>query len=317
METPSGSADDGFSPRLIQILGRLRSAGRNRGFLAVALLVFVAASILGFLNLPDLQREARWPMLVGCLVIGVPATLLFNALEYVVTVRMAGRSVTVRGALEISILASAANLLPLPGSALVRTQSIRRLGGKTSRAVLSTAAAGSAWIAVAAAIAGGALFVGRGGNLAIVFLVASLGLGIASYVAVQRQVGPAAAPALMAQLLAAEVGAVAVKAARLYVVVHALGYDIGVDQAVVLTVAAVIAVAVGFLPGGLGASEVLSALVAPAVDLSAAVGAAASAVDRLITLLGLALISPAIWFARRRTLQGTDVEDLPPADTGL
>jgi uncharacterized membrane protein YbhN (UPF0104 family) len=112
---------------------------------------------------------------------------------------------------------------------------------------------------------------------------------------------PARAATISSQLLVVEAASILVKAARLYVILHALHYQVGMDQAMALTMAAVVSTASGFFPGGLGATELLSAAVSPLVGIPAAVGLLAAAIDRLIQLTLLGLLSGALLKRRPRT----------------
>jgi uncharacterized membrane protein YbhN (UPF0104 family) len=305
------SQSEDRSLKVLAVVTRVRSAMNRRALLGIALVVFVVAFVLGLTNLPEGQLEPRWGFIALSFFIGVPATVLFNALEYVMTARIAGHNVRLSRSIEVSVLASAANLLPIPGSALVRAEAIRRIGGKTGRAVLSTATAGLAWIAVSGALAGVALAFGDDRLLGVVAIGVSVALGAAAYVAVRRQTQPHAT-SVMVRLVLVEIGSVLVKAARVWLVIRAFGHDVTVVQALVLALAAVIAIAMGFFPGGLGASELLSGLAAPVVDLSAAVGVTASAIDRLITLGGLGVLTAFLWTRRRRRVEPIpDEPDVP------
>jgi uncharacterized membrane protein YbhN (UPF0104 family) len=62
----------------------------------------------------------------------------------------------------------------------------------------------------------------------------------------------------------------------------------------------VIATTLGFFPGGLGAAEALAAAFSPLVGLSASVGFVVSAVDRLISMVGLAVIGVVAYVVVRR-----------------
>lgn len=273
-------------------------AGADRVVLAVAAVVFVAAFVFGLRAVPagDLRLTA-WPLVVLALV-AVPLASLANGLEYAVAARVGGQEVPVGEALEVSVLSSAANLLPLPGAALVRVRAMRRGGSSYRRALAVTVLVGGAWLATSLALAGGLLTArrsGEGGDLAAVaVLVGGLaGLALAA-VAVHRLAPVGRAPALAAELLAVEVLAVAVAALRYLLVLRALDLDVALEQAVALSVASVLASALGFVPGGLGLREALAGVIAGLVGLPVATGVLAAAVDRLVGLPVLAVLSAGI-----------------------
>lgn len=282
---------------------RMRGAGgpkrRTLGLVA-ALVLFAGGSVLAFLNLPDVDQSPRWELLIVVGVVGVPLTLALNAAEYQVAAAIASYRVSFLSALRVGVLATAANLLPMPGAVLVRAHAIRQLGGTYRKIALSTGVVGICFLGTTCALTSVIFFVsgkpGLGGLLAAAGLVL-LAIAFGALVA-GRTIVQALALVLSAALRAT--GAIAVKAGRIYLVLLAFGYEAGLKQALTLTLAAVIVTVLGFLPAGLGGAEALAAAVSPLVGLSSAVGFAVSAVDRLISLLGLAIVVGSILFLDRR-----------------
>lgn len=259
--------------------------------LLAALGLFIGGSILGVLSLPEVEQDPRWELLAVVALVGVPLTFALNAAEYQVTAAILGYRVPFVPALRVGVLATAANLLPIPGALLVRGHAIRRLGAPYGKIALSTGAVGLCFIGTACVIAGAVLVASGELTLGAVLLGAGLLLlALASAMLVSER-GARTGMRLLLATVARATGAIAVKAGRLYLILLALGYEAGVTQALTLTLAAVIALALGFVPGGLGVAEALGAAFSPLVGLSAAVGFVASAVDRLISILGLGLIA--------------------------
>ena len=79
--------------------------------------------------------------------------------------------------------------------------------------------------------------------------------------------------------------------ARLTLILAALGYGLSVSDAAALAAAGIVASAAGLFPGGLGLRELLSGVAAGVVGLDPAVGVVVAAVDRLVTLAVLAVVS--------------------------
>lgn len=286
---------------------RSRSPGADRALLVVAGVAFVAAFAFGLRALPAGEVDLRWWPFVVLVVLAVPATSAANALEYVVTARIDGQRARFGDAFEIAVLSSAANLLPLPGAALVRIRALRRGGSSGRRAVSVTAVVGGAWLAVSLVAAGIALVLARPPDVddTVVAVVCTGGLvGLSAALVAVRAVAPRGrAGRLGAALVAAELLAVAVGALRYLLVLHGLHLGAGVAQAVSLTVAGPLASAVGFVPGGLGIREALAGLIAGPVGLAGTVGVLATAVDRLAGLPVLAVL--AAGFALRRPAETT------------
>ena len=276
---------------------RPRSATADRALLVAAVLLFVVAFALGLRTVPPGTVDVTaWPF--ALVVLAVPATSVANALEYAVAARIGGRRVVGWEAIEVSVLSSAANLLPLPGAALVRVRAMRRAGTSYRRALSVTAVVGGAWLATSLVLAGALLAVRRdaavaGPGIAAVLVIGLLGL-VASAVAVRSLAAGGEALRLSAALLATEVLTVALAGLRYLLVLRGLGLDAGLEQAVALTVAGVLASAIGFVPGGLGLREALAGVIAGLVGLPAAVGVLAAAVDRLVALPVLAALAVAV-----------------------
>ena len=76
--------------------------------------------------------------------------------------------------------------------------------------------------------------------------------------------------------------------------VTALGVSVSPTQALALSVAGALAVAIGFFPGGLGLREALIAGLSPLIGLEFDIGVLIGSVDRLVWLTFLALASTAL-----------------------
>lgn len=284
--------------------------------MAAALVLFVGGSILGVVSLPRVEQEPRWELLAIVGLVGVPLTLALNAAEYQVTAAILGYRVPFVPALRIGVLATAANMLPIPGAVLVRARAIRKLGASYGKIALSAGIVATCFIGTVCLLAGGVLM--ASGQLGVGWPLAGAGilLLVFAFATLVAERGPRQGVPLLFAAGARATGAILVKAVRLYLVLVALGYEAGVTQALTLTLAAVVVTALGFFPGGLGAAEVLSAALSPLVGLSAAVGFVASAVDRLISMFGLAVIAGSVLLLdRRRDRVDSSLEEqaAPPA----
>lgn len=292
------------------------SARRRRVTLGIALALFLGGTIVGALSLPEVDAEPRWELLAVVGLVGIPLMLALNAAEYQLTGSILGYRIPFVPALRISVLASAANLLPIPGALLVRAYAIRGLGASLGQVAMSTGAVGTCFVGTAAGMAAATLV--AVGELALggVMAAAGLVLLVLTLLLVMRERGLRSGVVLTGILVAVEVGSIAVKAGRFYLVFQALGYSAGVTQALALTLAAVLATMLGFFPGGLGAAELLAAATSPLVGVSAAVGLVTTAVDRLLSMAVLGIVVGAAFVVaeRRRAPVASDGELSPPPD---
>jgi uncharacterized membrane protein YbhN (UPF0104 family) len=302
-----------FLTRLTRLRSSLRSPVMERLGLILALAIFAATTVVAYRGLPLHERAIHWPLLIFAAVVAVPAMIALNGVEYRLSARFLGHRVAFLQAARVGLIGTAANQLPIPGSALVRMRALNRLGSGYLRATASTAIVGLVWIGVTGLFAGGFILasgkVGLGAPLAGAGAIATVG----GFLLLRSQVAPAERLGLIARLVAVEVAFVAVSGLRYFLVLRALGVRASVAQALALTVSAVLAAAAGFFPGGLGLRELLAAGMSPIVGLPAAVGAVATAVDRAVSLVVLSIAAATFLVLIPRLSQGKRLDREPGA----
>jgi phosphomannomutase len=289
---------------LLRRLGRIRSwastPSRRRIAYLVALALFVGSTVAGWRALPADRGDVDWALVAITAVLVLPGAIV-NAEEYRISARVVGQSVAMLAALRVSVIGAAVNLLPIPGSVIVRTAALARGGSTTTQAVASTLAVGLAYIGVALVIVAG-VQMGAVPAQAGVLLVLGVGLVAAAALLIRRMAPARTTARLVLDLVVVEALSVAVKAARLLLTIQALGFDVDVAQATSLSMATVAGSAIGIFPGGLGIRELLSGLIAPAVDLPAAVGLVGTAFERVISLAALSAIAGVVLAVTRERL---------------
>ena len=262
------------------------------------LLLFVTAAWVSATRLDVDAASFRAELIVVAIVFGVPLTVLANTLEYRHSALAVGTYVPFMHAGRVAILATAANLLPLPGGALVRIAALKRSGVGTVQATGVTAAIGVVWVAVALVVAGtalsttlrgiGALLVGGGLTTILMALVWA------------RRLPDLPRPVRwMARLLAIELTSVMASALRLSLALAALGMGFRVRDGGVLAISGVISNSVGIIPAGLGLKEAITAGLAALLALPAGVGFVVSVLDRAIGLVGHGILAVPLLMERR------------------
>ncbi len=278
--------------------------------------VFVVGSFVAYSKLPARQDINLRPLVLAAAVACVPLTLVVNAWEFRLSTNLLGPRVPFAAALRVSVLASAANSLPLPGAVVVKTRALANLGHSYRRAIIATVAIGVAWVAVAALVAGTLVLRGGQATLGVLLLAAGFAGSLLSFAMLSTHLGlrPAIAAARAVALI--ESLSVGLAVTRIYLVANGVGFDVSAAQAGAMAVAAIVASAVGIFPGGLGLREVLSAGIAGATSLAASVGLLTAAVDRLMLTLTLALVTGGLLIARHGpppdTVSPTSIPDRPP-----
>lgn len=317
-ETPESDETATIVKRLLQLAQGMRSVGgrseRSRKVLmVVAFVAFLGMGALALANYPDdVAQEPNWLALVLIGLIGPSLTVLLNAGEYRIQARMVDAKVGLAEALQVTIVGTAANLLPLPGSMVVRTQALAGRAGYRA-AIRTTTVAGATWLFSTTVLAGIALLViGLPWVGAVLTVVGVVGLVACGWL-VRRSVTDW--QRLFVDLLVVETLTAVVGAARLLGILLALGLDVSVGQAVALTLSGVIASATGIFPSGLGIREAVAAGIASSVSLPAAIGFVATAADRIAGLVVLAIASAAVLLTQPK--KSSTTTDTTRADDAL
>jgi uncharacterized membrane protein YbhN (UPF0104 family) len=255
--------------------------------------VFLAMAFTSFRALPDGDRSARPLVLLASALVISPATLALNAFEYRAIAKAAGHRVSLTNAAQVSLAASLANLLPVPGAVAVRTAALKSQGSSIASAVSVNAIAGAIWVGITALAVGLALLIdadytGRGAVAA----TAGGAIIAGSTWALRRR--NRRWRRLSAELILIETGSMLAAAFRVGIAFVAIGQAISVAGVVTISSAQVIASAIGIFPGGLGLREAIAGGLAATVDVAVSASVAASAVDRVAVQVGMALCAPAL-----------------------
>ena len=116
---------------LLQFLLRLRkfdSPWARRGVLIAASAAFLAGAIISYEARPGLLADIHILPVMAVLLFCAPMTIVLNALEFRCSAQMINYSVSLPTALTTTIIGTAANMLPLPGSTMVRVGALKVAG---------------------------------------------------------------------------------------------------------------------------------------------------------------------------------------------
>lgn len=297
-----------------------RLTGRTkRVLMIVAVLAFLVGGLLSLRALDIDTARISWVPLIVAGVVGVPLTAVVNAGEYAVTARIVGRRVGLVPALRISVLSTAANMLPIPGAALVRIRALRELGRTYRSATSATVIVGLTWIGVSAALAGAWMVAIGATARGALFLGPGIALLVAAWTVLR---GTVESPARRRRLAAAAIGieliSVVTSALRIVLVLAGLGLEPSIVGGLVLAVSGSAAAAAGVFPAGLGLREIIAAALAPVAGLPAAAGFVASAVNRILGIVMHAPIAGGLAFTDPDTRAAAvdDVLQRDPEDGG-
>ena len=293
-------------PFLVRAVARLQRKKGNRMLYAVAAMLFVASTVYAFREISGISLHWGW---LGIAALLAPITLLLNGAEYEVAGRILGHRVRFAESFRIAVLSSAANLLPLPGSFLVKTEALKRKGSGYPAAGRANAALSAGWVTTSLLLAGAVLAVTGQLVIGVIFLV----LATASAVITVLLIGRPASRWLPngGRIAAVESGFVIVSSLRIYAVLHGIGVGATFPQSLVLALAGAMAALGAVFPAGLGLREVIAGALSPLVGLEIAAGVLCTAVDRLVGRT-IQLVAALVLMARPERPEATTA----PPETG-
>ncbi len=273
----------------------------------MALVLFIIISFFSFRSLD--KSEFRWWILPILAFVTTPLTVFANAAEYRVMGAISNRHIRWVESARLTILATAANLLPIPGGIMVRTQALRQEGTSYKRALAANAAAGIAWAGMGCVAVGALLTTDREERWFSVGLLIAAVVLISSVWRLLKRANPVHAVGHMTSLMAVEALTVIITTVRIWLAFALIGKSATPAQAVALTSSVIIAAAVGIFPSGLGLRELLAGAVGAVVNLPAAESVAATAADRVAAQIGLIVLAGGLLFLTRHEGKGRDMED--------
>jgi hypothetical protein len=300
-----------LSERLNRLVASLRtvfarppapSRSSQRLFVAGSVVLFVGAAITAARRLPA-PGEVRLSLLVPVRLLGVPASVLVNALEFPLSARMAATRAPLPRAAIVMLLARAASLMPMPCGTTVRVGAPKQARATHPRAILATGALGFSWTATTLTAASTPLVAAAADARGWAALLGALAAtGVALLLALPDH-GACRGLALVGKALAAGFGMVVAGVLGLSLILLALGYPISGAQAAVLTIAEVLAMALALEPGGIGVREIVAGALGATVGLPASIGVTATVTDRLVESVVLAPVGLAVWLRLRPSLE--------------
>ena len=256
--------------------------------LVAALLVFAGGLIVSVSSLDlSLSDLALLPLLLLLFVLS-PLTLAYSAINLQLMAKALGLQTGFWHGVRVSAYAQVAELLPIPGGAIVRTAALRQKGGKLGASSLIVLSFSLLWIACAA-VSGGVAILGfeeeptPALHLTAIGLLAFGGVTIiAMEILLMRRAGAGVA---LAALVYRIVGLMLI-AARIFVAFAIMGLFVEPVSSLLFAFATILGSAASLVPSGLGIAEALSAALA---ELTGTVAPAAAflaiAINRICGLL--------------------------------
>lgn len=274
--------------------GRARLCWRGALLAAAAALFSVGVGLSVSALKLSWDQIALGPLLLILVLLG-PLTLALASVTLQVTAWAVGRRIGFREGVAVSALGSIAELLPVPGGAMVRGAALLRAGARLAESTwVVTLTAGLTFSM--SAVAGSAPLVAGGSVVGYLFLAAGLaGTGVATgWIACRAGLRVALA------MIVLRVGSLGLAVIRVSMAFAAISMAVGPIDAALFVIGTTLGQAVSIVPAGLGLGEGLAAALALLIDVPPAAAFVAVALNRILGLvvsgaLSLVLLGVPLW----------------------
>ncbi|EPR18240.1 hypothetical protein M527_13430 [Sphingobium indicum IP26] len=261
------------------------SAQFRKPLLLAALAVFAAGTAWAACNLGIGPKQINGVALIMLLCLS-PVSLGYSGLGMQLMARAAGTSIPFGRSIVTSAIAILAEVLPVPGGAVVRTGALMKAGVGLGRGSILVLLAALLWITLGALGAG--LAVIRLNTVAGWTLVS---IGVAGSITVTGWLCWLSGWPLACLMLTHRLSGLALIAFRLYLAFGVVGVAVPFTQTMPFVLATIAGSAAAIAPAGLGVSEALAAVAATAMAVSPAAAFLAVGLDRIVHLLLSAAIA--------------------------
>jgi len=221
----------------------------------------------------------------------IPATIAYSSVNMMLMGRASGYPIGFATGVRVSAFAQVAEILPLPGGAMVRTLALMKAGLAPARSIELVLAFALLWIACGGIGAGIALArFGMPADAVVAASVVSVA-AIAGWLAWRYDFATAMAAAGL------RIAGMGLFCVRLALAFAAIGIPMAWIDAAPFAFVSILGTASGIFPAGLGITEALSALVALGSEVDPAKAFLAAALSRM-TGFGVNMLLAA-WFVLR------------------
>lgn len=263
---------------MLRVVQRLRGlAVRWRMPLTLAgAALFIVGFCLSVVSLDvTLDQLAVWPI-VALLTLLAPTTLALAAVSLQQLALAVGHRIGFREAFAVSAIGRIAEILPLPGGAIVRGAALMRAGAGLGESTWIVTLTGGLTVSMAVLLAGVPLLAAGFHVGYLVLLAGATGTLASAYWIVRR-----ASTRLALSMIAVRAGFILIGIVRVSVAFAAIGVPLEPTQAALFVVCGVLGTAVTIIPAGIGVSETIAAALATLIDVPPAAAFLAVAINRI------------------------------------
>ena len=276
----------------LERLSRVQARHR-RAIFAFAFAVFTAGLILSLRDLGIGLSDIRWRPAAVLAFVLVPCTIAYSAVNMMLMAHAARVPMRFIDGVRVSVFAQVAEMLPVPGGAIVRTAALNKAGAGLAKSLALILLFSFLWVALATLAAGAALW-------HLGWLPQSMtGVGLVASFIVLACLGHSFGWIAGLGAVGLRLFGLALVAFRIYCAFAVIGAIVQPAETFLFVFASVIGSAASLVPAGLGVSETLSAFLAGLISFAPAAAFLAPALNRLIGLAMHLLVALAFMLAGR------------------
>lgn len=255
--------------------------------LVVAVLLFGGGLVLALGETPELFERLEAGPFILLVLLGAPIVTALNTIEFQMIARYGGSRISSRAALETTIYARVANMLPLPGAMMTRIAALKLHGTGYTLGLVLVVLSSAMWGSMTSIYSGLWMLTTSDPKIAAIFV----GVGLVGAVAcsvIAWRITPDWR--LTAGIFTIRLVGLPLTAVRVMLAMWTVGGDIGFAEASVYVVAAFIGTAAVIVPAGLGVSEAAMALMSPLIGIDPATGFLMGVVARIGLMSGFLIL---------------------------
>ena len=272
---------------------------RNAFRIPLLILGFAAFGIGCYISFQQLALSAADIQLIPLfsLVILAAPSLAYGGIGLSLLARSAGASLSLGHATAVGAYAYLAELLPIPGGAIVRAGALVGAGCTVRRSTVFVLFTAILWIALAM-IGAGLTLLSSSVHLAWPVLIA----GTIFSLIITTWLWRASGAAIAMKTLAHRIFGIVLMCLRIQFAFATLGTSVGLLDAMPFVLALLLGSSASIAPAGLGISESLAALAATASPYPPEVAFLAVGLDRIVSLATCAIFALAVQYFRQPEL---------------
>lgn len=276
--------------------GQLARSGKFRRIMRlVGLAVLVIGALYSITVLEVDLAQISWGYLALNLAILSPLLLIVAGLTLQITAKALDLDMPFRDALQTAAAANVAELLPLPGGAIVRGAALMRAGAGIADSGLIITLTSVLTLSLTLIVSSGAVVL-MGYQIGYVILAVGF-LGAASVIwHLHRRVHSK----VLIVMIAIRPVTISVSILRLWLSFAALGSSVTLVESALYTVASSLGSSVAIVPGGFGINESIAAALAALVNGSPAATFLAVGLNQALALIAGAVITLGFMWLRPR-----------------